>query len=680
MKFIEMRDQLIAHFTEMVSGIGHLYEVHLNKDVLWDTYLDSFPKGTNEIYKTNRKYDCNCCKSFIKAVGNVVTIKDNVITTIWDFETNEVFQPVVDSLSEFVKSHVISDVHFFPESIIGTKENFKMEEDTDSPIKFSHFYLNIPSRFVRDGESINSSKSHYRDIRNVFKRSLDEITEEAVSTVLDLILSNSLYKGEEWNSIITTFLKYKKEYMNLADEYKDIYTWEKCMEVGSSVGKIRNHSIGTLLVNISEGMDLETAVKKYEVIVAPYNYKRSKPIFTQRMLEDAKKTVTELGYMDSLARRYAKLDDISVNDILFSNKDAAGKITEPKDIFGEIEKAICINPKKFANVEEIYIDKFISDVLPTANTLEVLLENQHKNNMVSLIAPEVAESKSMFKWDNGFSWAYAGNNTDSLMKERVKKAGGKVDGVLRYSIQWNDLDAYSGNDLDAHCITPNGTRIYFGDDLDILTQGNLDVDIRHPRHGEPAVENITWPDKERMTPGVYKFMVHQFQYRGGNDGFRAEIEFNGEIHSFNYANRVNQDKYIEVAEVTLDENGNFSIKELLPSNSTVASHEVWNLHTNQFVPVSVVCYSPNFWSNSVGHRHTFFMLKDCKNPEEPNGFYNEFLKDELYHSHRKVFEALGNKAKVSYTDNQLSGIGFSMTKRAELVVKINANKVLRIKF
>lgn len=680
MKFIEMRDQLIAHFAQMILGIDHLYEVHLNKDVLWNTYLDSFPEGTNEIYKTNRKYDCNCCRNFIKAAGNVVVIKDNKITTIWDFETNEVFQPVIDAMSKFVKEHVVTDVHLFAESLIGTKENFKMDEELDYPIKFSHFYLSLPSRFVLDGDSINRVKGQYRDIRNVFKRSLDEITEDSVSTVLDLINSNNLYKGEEWKSPLTEFLKFKKEYIQLPEEYKDNYAWEKSVKAGPVVGKIRNHSIGTLLVNISEGMDLETAVKKYEEITAPYNYKRSKPIFTQKMLEDAKKTVTELGYMDSLARRYAVLDDISINDILFSNKDAAGNISEPKDIFSEMEKAVSINPKKFANVEEISIDKFISEILPTANSLEVFLENKHRDNMVSLIAPEVADSKSMFKWDNGFSWAYAGNITDSLMKERVKEAGGKVDGVLRYSIQWNDLGVYSGNDLDAHCITPRGARIYFGYPLDHLTKGELDVDIRHPHHDKPAVENITWPSKMHMTPGVYKFMVHQYAYRGGNDGFRAEIEFDGQIHSFNYHNTVKQDEYIPVAEVTLDENGNFSIKEILPSNTSVSSYEVWNLHTNQFVPVSVICYSPNFWSNAVGHRHTFFMLKDCKNPEEPNGFYNEFLKDELYLNHKKVFEALGTKAKVNYTDNQLSGIGFSMTKRAELIVKVNTNKVLKIKF
>lgn len=684
MEFTEMRNKLIEHFSEMTKDVDHLFEVAVDKDEMWNLYLDSFPAGTNEIYRERRWHDCSCCRQFIKTIGNAVVIKDNKVITIWDFRTNDTtYQPVLDALATFIKSHIVSDIYVSKFKKIGILQNY--EELENGQVKeWTHFFLELPDRFVdRSSHSEGDIKGTFRDTRNVFKRSLDEISMDSLDTILELIKSNTLYKGEEWKRTLTEFREYKKKYDKLGSETeKDIYAWEQSVKVGIAIGRIRNHSIGTLLVNVSEGMDLDTAVKKYEQIVAPSNYKRSKPIFTQKMLEDAQKKITDLGYLDSLPRRYARLDDITVNDILFSNKDASRRISGATDIFGELAKtAKGCNAKKFSKVEEVTVDTFINDILPTTNEVELYLENKHSSNLVSLIAPQNKDSKSMFKWGNNFGWAYSGNLTDSDMKDRVKAAGGSVTGDLRFSIQWNE-DGKDNCDLDAHCKEADGFEIYYRSAKKpsfSRTKGQLDVDIIDPA-GRIAVENITWANRNTMKDGVYKFFVHQYSGSVKN-GFRAEIEFDGQIYSFDYPHSMRSNENVMVAEVTL-KNGEFTIKELLPSN--VSSKEIWGVKTNEFVPVSVICFSPNFWENvenKVGHRHVFFMLKDCINDENPSGMFNEFLVQELY-EHRKVMEALGSKMRVESTDDQLSGVGFATDKRAEVVVKVigNVERVVKVKF
>jgi hypothetical protein len=65
--------------------------------------------------------------------------------------------------------------------------------------------------------------------------------------------------------------------------------------------------MGTLLTDISEGMELDKAVKAYESIVAGPNYKRPKPIYTEKMLQNARKSLEQKGYLESLPRRHARL-------------------------------------------------------------------------------------------------------------------------------------------------------------------------------------------------------------------------------------------------------------------------------------------------------------------------------------------------------------------------------------
>lgn len=683
--FKEFRALLQDHFNEMVKDGAPLFITNADEDKLYDLYLDSFPAGTNPTFRKRREYDCSCCRRFVKNIGKLVSFMDDQMVTVWDFDTkSDVYQPVVDALAAYVKTCAVVNPYYVSRNMIsdgkfGTEMNCEYDADHKTVHTWDHFAVEIPRRFIVRSDDVPTKMAEWRDSANVFKRSLEELTMDAVDTVLELIAQNSLYRGKEFERSVKEFKHDKIDYDKLSVNEKLAFVWLAPTYATAAQLRIRNTAIGTLLINLSEGMDVDAAVTAFEKVVAPANYKRPKAIFTKKMLEDAQKTVTELGYMNSLGRRFATLDDITANNILFCNRDAAPRVMGAVDPFEVMAKSLGTDTKKFGRAEEIGIEKFVKEVLPTAAGLELFMENRFSKNMVSLIAPRDKNAPSMFKWANGFGWAYTGNVTDSQIRENVKNAGGKVDGVLRFSIQWNDVPGeWDENDEDAHCIEPDKNHIYFGNKWHPRTDGHLDVDITHPSRDKAAVENITWPDIKKMKEGEYSFYVHCFASRGGKTGFRAEIEFDGNIYSFNYDKPLHGGQNVAVAKVALKD-GKFSIKELLPSSTS--TREIWGVNSNQFVPVSVAMYSPNYWDEQTGNgnRHYFFMLKDCVNPEKPNGFYNEFLKADLL-QHKRVFEALGSQMAVQSVDDQLSGVGFSETQHNSFIVKVQGatERVLKV--
>lgn len=678
MEFKKFNELLQRHVTTFMKDEKHFFVVEASKEEMWETYLESFPPHKNKVFRKQREHDCSCCRHFIRDLGNVIAIKGEKKVSIWDFNVgDDEFQPVVEALSALIKSRAIRDVFLTDTLTIGTLTSHERLPD-NTVHTWNHFGVTLHQSIKVFGQGdFGTLRGSFRDTRNVLERSLTELSFEAVDTVLELISQKSLYKGEEWAKPLKVFRGIHERYHALeGEESRGLFCWSESVRIGPALGRIKNHSIGVLLTDISEGMDLNDAVKRYEKIVAPTNYKRPKAIFTKRMVEEAAATVRELGLENSLGRRHASLSDIRINNILFANRDAAKVMGE--DVFSELVETIPDTRKNFGRVETVNIETFVSDILPSIKEIEVFLDNSQGGNLVSLIAPKNPDSDSLFKWDNGFSWAYSGNIADS-MKERVKAAGGDVTGDLRFSIQWNDEND-NPDDLDAHCVQSDNTRIHFpSKGKRHSSSGMLDVDVIRPG-GKIAVENITWSSRDRMPEGKYRLSVHCYTSRGAKSGFSAEVEFDGNTYSFSYSEPLRANQMVDVAEVTWRD-GRFSIKELIPFS--LAAREMWGLTSNKFHPVLACMYSPNYWDGQkgVGHRHYFFLIKDCFNDENPNGFFNEFLKEE-FTPHKRVFEALGMKMRVEDSEDQLSGLGFSSTKRASLICRVKGSfsRVMRLAF
>lgn len=658
MEFRKFKDAVARAFAEMQKY--PLVRTNVSGDDLWQTYLSSFPEGANPIYRERTEHDCSCCKQFIRTVGNVAAIlPDGRLLTLWDLHPvgEPEYQAVTIALGNKVREAAIDNYFLHYERQVGTDKNF--EQLIDGQKTWEHFHINLPATVVKPKDNIPSMLGDFRGKRDVFARGLTTLTDEAIDTVLELVAQNSLYRGEEFAPLVRKFKEVKQQFAVAG--HADTFVWRVLLTLAPAVATLRNSAIGTLLVDLSDGVELDRAVASYESKVAPANYKRPTALVTPKMIAAAKEKIESLGLTSALERRYAHLEDIRVNNVLFADRSARKAMGG--NVFNDMIAAAPVSGRASANVEEVPIEKFLADILPQAQSIEVLVENRHKNNFVSLIAPADPTAQPLFKWNNPFSWSYTGEFADSI-KERVKQAGGRVEGVLCCRLAWEYSD-----DLDLHMQEPGGGYIYFGNRGTRSPNGGvLDVDANGcDGLKEHPVENIAYADTSRMREGIYTLKVNNYSRRSSGVGFEVEIDLNGTLHHIVYDRVLRSDDTVEVAQIKYSRQDGFSIVSSLPSTQT--SKEVWGVPTMTYRKVNVVTLSPNHWDGEVGNKHYMFLLDGCANDGSARGFFNEFLRADL-NEHRKVIEMVGSKLKVEQDPQQLSGLGFSSTQRNDILCRV----------
>lgn len=658
-----------------------VYVAAIDGDALYADYLAAFPEGTNPRFKVNTEHDCSCCKHFIRRAGAVIGIEGSEVRTVWDkawCEAPEFFAVVAGRMRDVVRAAGVRDIFRVGtnEHAFGAVQTRSQDKDTQQVLTWNHLHTGEIPRNLRVPMP-DTARGDYRTTVQVFERGLLELEENAVETVLSLVNANSLYRGEEHKPALLAFQKLQQQFLRMGPSERRLFVWANA---GSPGARFRNTVIGTLVQDLSEGQDLEHAVRSFETKVAPQNYKRTTALITPGMVKKAMETIEALGLESALERRFAVIGDVSVNDVKWVDgsvkplmKGGLGDVLMQHAVTATVDTS-----KDEERATEITLEGFMSNVLPETQSMEILFAGKHVGNLMSLTAPVHADPKQLFRWSNDFAWSYGGNVADSI-RERVKKAGGKVDGaVLRVSLSWFNFD-----DLDLHIHEPPGRgahpwrHIHYANRRG-WTGGVLDVDMNISPETREPVENIVWA----ATPpdGPYRVVVNSFTHREtSSPGFVIEVESEGKLSHYSYNKAVRQRQDIHVA--TLHMKGG-RIERVEPGDPGITSanisQEKWGLTTERYAKVNAVMLSPNYWGdNAVGNKHTFFVLEGARSDEDTRGFYNEFLHPRL-EPHRKVFEVIADKTKCRPTDGQLSGLGFSSTKKETFIARVYQGKKQRL--
>ena len=673
-----------ARFNELAAN-HELFLSHLHGELLWEAYLAAFPEGSNPIFRERTEHDCSCCRHFVRNIGGVVAVINGQVQSVWgDWqELPEPYRTVAAALDELITKHPLPIHSLYrttPKLVqFGTDTTYEAVAG-GSPLVWNHFHARVPAKFL--SETPDATIGEFNTSVQMLKRALGlardsgtghnlpGISPDAVATVLALIDDNNLYRGEQYREVVAQFQQLARAREGLATvQEREVFLWTSAYRPAA---RIRNTAIGTLLVDLSESVPLERAVKSFEDKVSGTNYKRPKKLVTQAMIDKALATVEDLNLETAMNRRHAKISDITVNNVVWADRSAAQRMKG--GLAGLLADVPVTQHKGDLQATDISFSDFLAEVVPNALSMELMLRNTQQGNLMSLTAPVSADVQPLFPWDNNFAWSYNGNITDSI-KEKVKRAGGNTGAALRVSLAW-----FNGDDLDIHAKSPDG-YVYFGQPGGSNTQrfsiGRiLDVDMNAGmvKNSVDPVENLSWTNPK---DGPYEILVNQFACRNTDKvGFVIEVENNGVVTQYSYSKRV----VGTVSCLQMVIKGG-KIIELTASKDLVGgglANEVWGVKTEVFVPVETVLYSPNHWDgNASGLRHHFFILKGCKNPEPCRGIYNEFLRSELA-PHGKVLEILGSKTMCPVADEQLSGAGFTSGRGDQVTVRVDGLKARRV--
>lgn len=722
-----------THFA-MMCATGILFRSSITGHEVWGTYLSNFKNDPVFRDPKSSEHNCNHCNNFIRRYGNIVAVDDNGdIITMFDIvdkmaaDTFEEYSDTFDAMHKLLKNAPIADI--FVETYdelnslpyeackktqevfrLGVEKNHKRYTKEEAAVfpgvvkaneirAFHHFYLDLPAAFVdKSGSSAASIMGEHKSAKDVFQRTMEEISLDTLELVRDLILQGSLFNGDTYIEKVKAFIEFKKEYDELKSNHEN-WCWIKSHKL--PFAKFKNELIGVFCTDLAEGVPLKKACKDWNYRVDPENFMKAVAPITEAQKKRAQEFVEENGYLESFNRRFATLDDIMADEIKHMN---VGDGTTKVSIFDKVTTKSTQHKKaKLEDIQEMHIEAFMKDVLPHCTSIEALLENRLEGNMVTMTTADNPDSKRIFKWDNNFSWTNKGNLAGkSQLAKMVEAKGGRINGAFRFTHSWNRLERNQSL-MDLHLFLPghsgipthtnvhdsygNNERVGWNHRNHYRTKGTQDVDhTSAAAKGFIPVENIVLPDMNLLKDGKYGCWIHNWSFRSTGGKGEAEIAFGNQVYQYVYP-ATKHKEWVHVADCYL-KNGQFTIEHHLePLN---VSKKIYHLDSEEFHKVNLVCLSPNYWGeNAVGHKHYFFMLENCHTTEPTRSFHNENLNSELT-QHRKVLDVLGeatslepqNIGLLSSHQKPLAGIGFNATVRDELIVKLGGShkRIIKLKF
>lgn len=372
------------------DGKTKLFVTSVDRDVLWEKYLDSFASEHER-----QGHDCHCCRNFIKQFGGLVTISELGVATsvLWDEEdTPALYQNAARVMKKEVEKHAVSNVFVSSIDVLGTP--------VTGP--WNHFTITLPksmlhvSKIAAANAVVGEKKEDFRNV----SRALNEYSKETVETALIILRSDSLYRSEKVLGVCEWFYDLQLVYNSVNNRnHNSNLVWKAIASAPPGFAHIRSSMIGTLLDDIQSGKDFDSVKRSFAAKMHPTIYQRPQAAPTAGAVANAEKIVEQMGITKSLRRRYMRLDELIT--IWRPKTESTGTSTGVSNgIFSHLKtKGDKSSPEiKVVLQDNITFEKFRREVLPNAE--KMLLFAPSHGNYTAFVTAVDPDAPPILQWDN----------------------------------------------------------------------------------------------------------------------------------------------------------------------------------------------------------------------------------------------------------------------------------------
>lgn len=463
-----------AALLRMVASTFHhagapLFTTDADPDALFAMYL-------NAVSPEQQIHDCHTCRQFFRRYGALVAIDATTGVTrpaMWPSAGGpEFYASAVDMLHRHVAGARVTGVFYAKESYWGTPA-------LPANSQWTHFNV-MPTadrlytgKLLTPGQAMAAARENFKTV----KHALTELSADGLDQAIRIVEAEAVDRSERFLGPLKWLRAlHERPRGRLYAQRGDNVLWAAIATAPEGYCHPRASVIGPLVEDIVAGLPFSTIKAKFNAMVAPLKYQRPQAAPAAGNIAAAEAIVAKLGIERSLARRYARLDEVLPRATWVPGDKRPAHVRADAERGGGVFAHL--TPKGVAGAvnavtipgDKITWTKLRDRVLPDAERIELQVPNPGR--FIAMTTAEHFDAPPIIKWDrdaerNPFGW-YVYPNGSMPMKWGLRTgAWVPVLGVVPFPPMWGSTpQPHLGNGdivlLDgAHDTTPHGGLAIF---------------------------------------------------------------------------------------------------------------------------------------------------------------------------------------------------------------------------